>query len=47
MSKLQVKIDGKWQDLEKVEEVKINGETFENYKSFAWAEDKSYVKAQW
>ncbi len=36
MNKLQVKIDGKWQDLVKIEEV--------DYKNFAWEKDKTYVK---
>ena len=44
MSKLQVRIDGEWKDLEKVEEVKINGETFSNYKDFAFDWERSYVK---
>ena len=36
MSKVQVKIDGEWQDLVKIEEV--------DYKNFAWEKDKTYVK---
>jgi hypothetical protein len=36
MSKLQVKIDGEWQDLVKIEE--------DDYKNFEWGEDKTYVK---
>ena len=44
MSKLQVKIYGKWQDLAKVKEVKINDETFSNYKDFAFDWERSYVK---
>ena len=36
MSKLQVKIDGEWQDLVKIEEV--------DYKNFEWGKDKTYVK---
>ena len=44
MSELQVKIDGEWQDLTKVEEVKINAETFSNYKDFAFDWERSYVK---
>ena len=36
MSKLQVKIDGEWQDLVKIEEV--------DYKNFEWEKDKTYVK---
>ena len=36
MSKLQVKIDGEWKDLVKIEEV--------DYKNFAWEKDKTYVK---
>lgn len=36
MSKMQVKIDGEWQDLVKIEEV--------DYKNFEWEKDKTYVK---
>lgn len=43
MSKLQVKIDGKWQDLEKVGEVKINGEIID-YKDFSFGWERSYAK---
>lgn len=43
MSKLQVKIDGEWKDLSKVEEVKINGKSFENYEGFT-LDERTYVK---
>ena len=44
MSKLQVKIDRECKDLEKVEKVQINGKLFDNYESFSWTQDKTYIK---
>jgi hypothetical protein len=44
MGKLQVKINGEWKDLEKVDEVKINAKTFSNYKDFAFDWERSYAK---
>lgn len=40
MDKLKVNVDGKWQDLEKVETVEINGEHFEIYKDFVTSYNK-------